>query len=220
MARSRSGAARERRGTRRRTTSERRRAWRPTSTLSNTVSPLKSRTPWNVRAIPLAGSSGGARRLTAGPSGRRRPPSARGCREMRLMSVVLPAPFGPMSPKACPAATARSTRSTAWTPPKVLLSCRVSSNIRGSDLGEAARLAKLGERHDPAREIDDDREQDGSLEDVAVVLERAQQLGQRGEDRRAEDGAEDVRDTADDGEHEDRHGLRERKVGGGDRERE
>src|SRR5207245_2290710 len=170
-----------------------------------TVGPWKSRAPWNVRAIPLAVSSCGARRVTVAPSSRTLPPSARRCPEMRLMSVVLPAPFGPMSPKACPAATARSTRSTAWTPPKVLLSCRVSSNIRGSD---------------PAREIDDDREQDGSLEDVAVVLERAQQLGQRGEDRRAEDGAEDVRDTTDDGEHEDLHGLRERKVVGVDRERD
>src|SRR3989442_183299 len=105
---------------------------------------------------------------------------------------------GRMPRKACPAATARSTRSTAWTPPKVLLSCRVSSNIRGSDLGEAARLAKLGERHDPAREIDDDREQDGSLEDVAVVLQRTEQLGQRGKGRRAEDRADDEEDAADD----------------------
>src|SRR3989442_14214536 len=116
---------------------------------------------------------------------------------------------GRMPRKACPAATARSTRSTAWTPPKVLLSCRVSSNIGGSALGEAARLAKLGERHDPAREIDDDREQDGSLEDIAVVLERAGQLGQRGEDRRPEDRADDARDPADDREGEDLHRLRE-----------
>src|SRR5207245_3236259 len=161
--------------------------------------------PWSGGLTPPAGGWCGWRRVAVGPSRGALPPSARRCREMRLMSVVLPAPFGPMSPKACPAATARSTRSTAWTPPKVLLSCRVSSNIRGSD---------------PAREIDDDREQDGSLEDVAVVLERAQQLGQRGEDRRAEDGAEDVRDTTDDGEHEDLHGLRERKVVGVDRERD
>src|SRR5207245_7398917 len=170
-----------------------------------TVGPWKSRAPWNVRAIPLAVSSCGARRVTVAPSSRTLPPSARRCPEMRLMSVVLPAPFGPMSPKACPAATARSTRSTAWTPPKVLLSCRVSSNIRGSD---------------PAREIDDDREQDGSLEDVAVVLERAQQLGQRGKDRRPEDRADDVRDASDDREDEDLHRLRERKVVGVDRERD
>src|SRR2546428_9088378 len=106
-----------------------------------------------------------------------------------------------MTQRPSPAATARSTRSTAWTPPKVLLSCRVSSNIRGSDLGEAARLAKLGERHDPAREIDDDREQDGSLEDVAVVLERAQQLGHRGKDHPPEDRAHTVREASDDREH-------------------
>src|SRR3989442_15086438 len=116
---------------------------------------------------------------------------------------------GRMPRKACPAATARSTRSTAWTPPKVLLSCRVSSNIRGSDLGEAARLAKLCERHDPAREIDDDRVQDGSLEDVAVVLERAQQLGQRGKDRRPADRADDVRAASDAREDEDLPRLRE-----------
>src|SRR2546428_798634 len=167
------------------------------------------RRPDSLGFIPAAARRGGLP-----------PRGARGRRGWRWVGVVGPARWGPRGPRAPPAATARSTRSTAWTPPKVLLSCRVSSNIRGSDLGEAARLAKLGERHDPAREIDDDREQDGSLEDVAVVLERAQQLGQRGKDRRPEDRADDVRDAADDREDEDLYRLRERKVVGVDRERD
>src|SRR5207245_3021017 len=132
----------------------------------------------------------------------------------------VPRAAGGSRPKAGPRGARGATRCPGWWPPEVLLSCRVSSNIRGSDLGEAARLAKLGERHDPAREIDDDREEDGSLEDVAVVLERAQQLGQRGKDRRPEDRADDVRDASDDREDEDLHRLRERKVVGVDRERD
>ena len=34
------------------------------------------------------------------------------------MNVVLPAPFGPIRPTSCPSSTARSTSSTACTPPK------------------------------------------------------------------------------------------------------
>src|SRR5215813_4703650 len=47
--------------------------------------------------------------------------------QITLKSVVLPAPFGPMTPSTSPRSTERSMRSRAWTPPKLLLIPRISS---------------------------------------------------------------------------------------------
>src|SRR5438876_301860 len=58
-----------------------------------------------------------------------------------------------------------------------------SSNIRRSDLLQAAGLAKLGKCHEAARQIDDHSHQDQSGEDVAVLPERSQDLGERGKER-------------------------------------
>src|SRR5690348_1119158 len=51
---------------------------------------------------------------------------------MRWMSVVLPAPFGPISACTSPAATSSVTPSTATTPPKRLL--RLASESTGDSL--------------------------------------------------------------------------------------
>src|SRR5579864_8729290 len=59
---------------------------------------------------------------------------------MRLASVVLPAPLGPISPRISPASTARLTRLVARTPPKRLLRSWVSISAaidRGSGLAPA-----------------------------------------------------------------------------------
>src|SRR5882672_3128751 len=194
------------------------RVCRPTRTFSWTVRPLNTRTPWNVRAMPSAARRCTGRRVMSDPARRIVPPSARTTPEMRLMSVVLPAPFGPMRPSASPSAMLRSTRSTAVTPPKRFVRPTVSSNIRGSDAGELSRAADLDERHQAARQIDDDDQQDRALEDVAVILQGAKQLRQRSEQTRAEDRPKHVRDTPDDGEHEYLHGLGEPEVRRIDRE--
>src|ERR671930_323208 len=47
--------------------------------------------------------------------------------QMRLTMVLLPEPLGPIRPQISPCATARSTPSTARTPPKCLLSALSSS---------------------------------------------------------------------------------------------
>src|SRR5438093_11238388 len=103
---------------------------------------------------------------------------------MRLMSVVFPAPFGPISPKAWACEIARSTAFTATTPPKRLVRPAASSNIGRPDLLQPARAPKLRDGHEAARQVDDHKQQDQPLQDVAVILERAQQLRQRGEERR------------------------------------
>src|SRR5881296_2831738 len=139
---------------------------------------------------------------------------------MRLMSVVFPAPFGPISPKAWACEIARSTAFTATTPPKRLVRPAASSNIGRPDLLQPARAPKLRDRHEAARQVDDYEQQDQALEDVAVVLEWPQELRQGGEEGRSKDRPERIGDAADDPEDEDLHGLRECEVVRLDRERE
>src|SRR5438067_12745593 len=89
-----------------------------------------------------------------------------------------------------------------------------SSNIRRSDLLQAAGLAKLGKCHEAARHIDDHSHQDQSGEDVAVLPERSQDLGERGEERRTEDRPRDAGRAADHCVDEDLNGAREAEVAG------
>src|SRR6266550_4781382 len=103
---------------------------------------------------------------------------------MRFTSVVLPAPFGPMRPNAWPGGIPRSTAFTATTPPKRFVRPAASSNIGRPDLLQPARAPKLRDGQEAARQINDHEQQDQTLQDVAVILERAQQLRQRGEERR------------------------------------
>ncbi len=122
----------------------------PTSTFSRTVNPLKSRIAWNVRAMPRRASRCGGSRVMSSPANRMVPSSARKCPEMRLMSVVLPAPFGPMSPNTCLSGIARSIVFTATTPPNRLVSERVSSNIFGPHAAKPHRSPEIEERREAA----------------------------------------------------------------------
>src|SRR5574340_1434470 len=49
---------------------------------------------------------------------------------MQLKSVVLPAPFGPMSPQIAPGATEKLTSSSAVTPPKRIVRPATRSSAR------------------------------------------------------------------------------------------
>src|SRR5262245_17845893 len=84
------------------------------------------------------------------------PASASRLPAIRLKSVVLPAPLGPMMPTASPRATARSTASAALTEPKDLERRRISRSIcrRGGRAGppvipDGALRAKGEPRSDP-----------------------------------------------------------------------
>src|SRR2546421_5739932 len=83
-----------------------------------------------------------------------RPASVGSTPEIWPMSVVLPAPFGPISACTSPRVTSRVTSSVATTPPKRLLTPRSSSMAAppeepGNTLG---RQHDDGEQHDAHRE--------------------------------------------------------------------
>ena len=95
--------------------------WKPASTFSSSVSCLKRRIFWKVRAMPSR-----TRRCAGKPirffSSKYKDPASGWYRpESRLSSVDLPAPFGPISAKIDFSATPIETFCTARTPPKLLL---------------------------------------------------------------------------------------------------
>src|SRR2546423_1637722 len=82
---------------------------------------------------------------------------------MTLNNVVLPAPFGPMSPVTRPSSTSRSTPWRACTPPKRTSTAWTSSSAnarhllgnRGRDLGPTPALAPHGEIAEPLEDVVD-----------------------------------------------------------------
>ncbi len=71
---------------------------------------------WNVRAMPARARRLGANAVMSWPPSRMRPALGRVRPDTRLNSVVLPAPFGPISACTPPCAISRSTASTATSP--------------------------------------------------------------------------------------------------------
>ena len=124
-----------------------------TTTFSSTDSPARSRLIWNVRATPFLVIRCGGRPSIRAPSNRMAPASGR-CRPLiRLNTVVLPAPFGPISAVMLPCATANEQPSTARMPPNDLLRSRISKSakIAPADPRGAASAGRRGRR---ARRLD------------------------------------------------------------------
>src|SRR3954469_11198431 len=104
--------------------------------------------------------------------------------EMHSMSVVLPAPFGPMSPTISPSRTWRSTPSSAASPPKRTVtprqSIRTSAELLSSEpIDEAGRdhlvvVVRLRLEHDHAlgavHRALATGERDGAGDEIAVAV--------------------------------------------------
>src|SRR5215218_5000999 len=86
--------------------------------LSSTLRPRNSRDVWNVRERPMWARLRAGSAVTSRPKSSTVPAVGGNSPEMRLNSVVLPAPLGPRIARRSPGRTSRSTSLTAWTPPK------------------------------------------------------------------------------------------------------
>src|ERR1043166_2815127 len=115
------------------------RAW--TTTFSSTVRSLSSRVIWNVRPRPSRVIWCGRRPPRGSPSSLMSPPPGTTSPEIKLNSVVLPAPLGPIRPVSLPAATENEQRSTAVTPPKRRVTSHSSSRLIAR---RASRPFRLG----------------------------------------------------------------------------
>ena len=90
----------------------------PTITFSSSVISLKMRMFWNVRAMPLRVIWCGLRPSSVAPSSVMSPVVGGSRPVIRLNTVVLPAPFGPIRPEIVPGRTAKETSCSTFRPPK------------------------------------------------------------------------------------------------------
>src|ERR1700675_480883 len=98
------------------------------------------------------------------PSKRIAPPLTGSTPDTQLMSVVLPEPFGPMSPKRSPALTDRLTPLSAVKPPKRLTSPCTSSSA--SAIASAPSQAPHEAEDSLGREDDEGHEHDAHDEQI------------------------------------------------------
>src|ERR671930_659521 len=94
--------------------------------------------------------------VTSRPLSTTRPASARRCPVIRLKSVVLPAPLGPMIALTLPFGTSNETRETATKPSNALVRSRTSSTPRPPE----STSEQLGGARQPAREAEQQDDED------------------------------------------------------------
>ena len=114
-----------------------------TRMFSRTVSRLKSSSRWNVRASPSRARLVGLSLVMSRPSRTTRPEFGGSRPVMTLKSVVLPAPFGPMSPVTQPGSVSRLTVSSATLPPNRTVTSRTSSDAMELRLAQADLAVEL-----------------------------------------------------------------------------
>src|SRR5918995_5545407 len=85
--------------------------------LSSTESPPNRREVWKVRESPSRARLRAGSAVTSPPNSSMLPVDGGNSPEIRLNSVVFPAPFGPRMARRSPGRTSRSTSATATTPP-------------------------------------------------------------------------------------------------------
>src|SRR5579863_7059292 len=125
------------------------------------------------------------------PSKRTAPPCGAISPARRPMSVVLPAPFGPITACSSPGGTASVIASAATTPPKRLLRPSICNS------GSATQTAPK-QSGDPAVHVDRDQEQERTEDQVGILGDARQRLLQQQESHRSEQRAEAAEDDHDD----------------------
>src|SRR5262252_891621 len=163
---------------------ERKAAWM----FSYTVSLGKMFVRWKERPMPRRQRSCGAMPVTSRSLKRTLPASGRRCPVIRLKSVVLPAPLGPMMALIEPRGTLKLTPPTAWKPAKLLRRPWTSSTGHAStgtpeEQCEGAR--------DAAREHEEEDYENGAEDEWPVLRVRDDLLVEPDEHGRAQGGPEE-----------------------------
>ena len=112
--------------------------------MSSTVSVGNSGTSWNDRISPSSARPSGDHVVTSRSSKNTLPLSGRTNPAITSNSVVLPAPFGPISPSVSPAATSSDTSSTASEPAVALGHCLDSQHRARALAGRPAARRRAG----------------------------------------------------------------------------
>src|SRR5438128_7633287 len=166
------------------------------SRFSSTDIRANSRRPSGTSAMPWRHTRCGATAPRSSPAKRNSPERARCSPAIVLTSVLLPAPFGPMTETTSPASTSTVASHTAGASPYAMASRRTSSNmglaeIDLDDARGAHRLARtaggddlaLVQHHHAVRQLEDGAhqvldEENGhpTLADLADQVDRARDL--------------------------------------------
>src|SRR5437899_112470 len=168
-------------------------AWTASATLSTAVKSRKMLVIWKERASPSRDRVGASSDVTSWPAKRVIPASGLRSPAIWPISVVLPAPLGPMTACVSPSGTSRSTRSVARRPPKLLLSPRItiSGSAIAQDLSrQEPEQAALGEEHH------EDQEQ--PQDDLPVLGQGGEHVLEPEEHDRADHGPEQRSHPAED----------------------
>src|SRR4029079_15759121 len=88
---------------------------------------------WNERASPRCARRSTAKRVTSSPANTMRPASGASSPEIWLISVVLPAPFGPITACSSPGITSSVTSSVTRRPPKFFERFSMRSTASATD---------------------------------------------------------------------------------------
>src|SRR3989440_16097 len=161
-------------------------AWACTAraTLSSAVNSGKMLVIWNERARPRRERVGPGNPVTSSPANRIVPASGARSPESWPISVVLPAPLGPMIASVSPSATSRSTPSVATRPPKRLVRPRTASS------GSAIARDRAGQQApEAAARVEHDEDEQRTQDDLPVHRPRGEDVLEQEEDDGAEDGA-------------------------------
>src|SRR5574341_1628973 len=167
-------------------------------TFWNTVRRGKMLVRWKERPIPRRHTSWGGRPVMSRPSRSTAPASGRRWPVMRLKSVVLPAPFGPMIAAIRARATRKLTPPTASKPSKAFRTSRTSSTPGPREPAHAG----VERADDAAREREEQHDEDGAQDERPVLGVGGDLLVQHEQDERADGGAVEVSYA-----HGDRHDL-------------
>src|ERR1700675_2329620 len=144
---------------------------------------------WNERPMPMRQRSCGAMPVTSRFLKTTRRVSGLTWPVMRLNSVVLPAPLGPMMALIEPVGTVKLTPSTAWKPPKLLRTSRTSS-MRAPLALEPGGEERNGAR-EPAGEDEEQGDEDDAEDERPVLRVGHDLLVQPEQHEGAEGGAEE-----------------------------
>src|SRR5262249_38722839 len=135
---------------------------------------------------PLRQTWCGGTPVTSRPFSATRPASARRWPVIRLNSVVLPAPLGPMMALTLPFGTSNETRETATKPSNDLVRSRTSSTPRPPD----PAAEQLGGAGQPAGEAEQQDDQDDAEHERPVLRVRDHLLADENQRVRAQGRAQ------------------------------
>src|SRR5947207_5549363 len=135
-------------------------------TFSRTLSAGKTWQRWKVRAIPICATRCTGRPVIFSPAKNTSPAWGLSTLVMRLNTVDLPAPFGPITARVSPGSSARLTPSTATSAPKRRTRPRHSSSGIFPDQAPDALGREQHERHEHRAE--DERPEVGDLRKLVL----------------------------------------------------